>query len=65
MKVDLDCNNEINLEIVEKIHYNISYHIIVDEMIISFCKDSFLYIQEVLDNICIIMCKLCYSIVLL
>ena len=55
VKVDFGCINEINLEIVEKIHYNISYHIIIDEMIFSFCKDSFLYIQEVLDNISIIM----------
>jgi hypothetical protein len=55
VKVDLGCINEINLEIVEKINYNISYHIIIDEMIFSFCKDSFLYIQEVLDNISIIM----------
>ena len=51
VKVDLGSINNINLEIVEKINYNLTYHIIIDEIIFTLCKDSLLYIQDVLDTI--------------
>ena len=41
--------NDINLSITEKVKNNISYKIIISSIIFSLCKDSFNYIETLLD----------------
>ena len=55
VKVNLGYINNISLNIIEKIDFKISYHIIIEEIFFSFCKDSFFYIENVMENISKIM----------
>ena len=43
--------NDINLSIFDKENNNFSYQMIISSIIISLCKDSFAYIENVLDHI--------------
>ena len=55
VKVNLGYINNISLNIVEKMNFKISYHIIIEEISFSFCKDSFFYIENVMEGISNIM----------
>ena len=43
--------NDINLSIFDKENNNFSYQITIASIIMSLCKDSFAYIENVLDNV--------------
>ena len=49
--IDLGQINNINLIAEEKNNINTSFQIIIDEISFSFCKDSFEYIQNVVDKV--------------
>lgn len=51
VKVNLGFINNISLNIIEKINFKISYHIIIEEIFFSFCKDSFFYIESIMESI--------------
>ena len=55
VKINLGSINNLSLTIIEKINHNSSFNIIIDEIFFTFCKDSFLYLQNVLDNVSEIM----------
>ena len=47
--VNLSKINDINLSITEKENNNFSYNITISSIILSLCKDSFIYIENLLD----------------
>ena len=55
VKINLGSINDLSLKITEKINHNSSFNIIIDEIFFTFCQDSFLYLQNVLDNVSEIM----------
>ena len=50
VRVNLGQINNINLSIEEKINCKTSYTIIIDEILFTICKDSFSYLENLLDS---------------
>ena len=51
VKINLGQINNTNVEIKNNSNNNTSFNIIIDEIFFSICNDSFLYIENILDNV--------------
>ena len=57
VKINLGKISNINLRIIEKINSKNSFHISLDEIFFTFCKDSLSYLENILDEVSNLLSK--------